>query len=144
LGAIIAVVMGIQKHWDSIVQVFKEDGILDGIKKIGVVIFDSMLAPIQQFIGFLAKIPGVGDLVAPAMKYIEGIRANLDLTNDSNEPKKNPIIPTEQNIYNKMSIENTSKGSIDLNLNDPGGMVKDVQSTGNVNLPVLGNTQGQR
>jgi TP901 family phage tail tape measure protein len=144
LGAIIAVVMGIQKHWDSIVQVFKEDGILDGIKKIGVVIFDSMLAPIQQFIGFLAKIPGVGDLVAPAMKYIEGIRTNLDLTNDSNEPEKNPIIPTEQNIFNKMSIENTSKGSIDLNLNDPGGMVKDVQSKGNVNVPIMGNTQGQR
>jgi TP901 family phage tail tape measure protein len=147
LGTIIAVVMGIQKHWDSIVQVFKEDGILDGIKKIGVVIFDSMLAPIQQFIGFLSKIPGVGKMVAPAMKFIEGIRGNLDLTNDSNdsnEPKNNPIIPTEQNIFNKMSLENTTKGSVYVNLNDPGGMVKDVQSKGNVNVPFMGNTQGQR
>jgi len=145
LGAIIAVVMGIQKHWDSIVQVFKEDGILDGIKKIGVVIFDSMLAPIQQFIGFLSKIPGVGKMVAPAMKFIEGIRANLDLTNDSDEPEKKPIIPTEQNIFNKMSLENTTKGSVDVNLNDPGGMVKDVQTKGNVSFPIMSTTySGQR
>ena len=147
LGAIIAVVMGIQKHWDSIVQVFKEDGILAGIKKIGVVIFDSMLAPIQQFIGLIAKIPGVGDLVAPAMKYIEGIRANLDLGSNggsADAPAKNDIIPSAEQRNGKLIQESITKGSVDVNLNDPGGMVKDVQSKGNVNVPFMGNTQGQR
>jgi len=147
LGAIIAVVMGIQKHWDSIVQVFKEDGILAGIKRIGLVIFDSMLAPIQQFIGLIAKIPGVGDMVAPAMKYIEGIRANLDLGNDgtsADAPAKNDIIPSAEQRNGKLIQESITKGSVDVNLNDPGGMVKDVQSKGNVNVPFMGNTQGQR
>lgn len=145
LGAIINVVMGIRKHWDSIVQVFKEDGIMAGIKMIGKVIIDSMLYPMEQFIGLVAKIPGVGKMVAPALKFIEGMRAKLDLDGEGDGDKEPPaIIPSPEEQNGRMIQEKITNGRVDLNINDPGNNVKDVQHSGDFNVPVLSNTQGQR
>lgn len=146
LGAIINIVMGIRKHWDSIVEAFQKDGIMAGIKKIGAVIMDSMLYPIEQFIGLISKIPGVGKMVAPALKFIEGMRASLDLEGSTGEGEKTPpeIIPSPEEQNGKMIQEKITNGKIDLNVNDPGGHVKDIKTSKDINMPVVGPTQGQR
>ena len=146
LGGIINVVMGIRKHWDSIVDAFQKDGIMAGIKKIGAVIADSMLYPIEQFIGLVSKIPGVGKMLAPAMKFIEGVRANIDLEGSSGSDEKEPpsIIPSPEEQTGKMIQEKITNGKIDLSINDPGKHVGDVKTSKDINMPVVGPTQGQR
>jgi len=146
LGWIINLIQSFRRHWDSIKEAFATDGIVGGLKRIGAVILDSLLMPMQQFLGMIAKIPGVGKMVAPALKFIEDIRANLDL--DNNDPVATPdkaIIPSPEERNWKIIQENLTKGKIDLNLNDPGKMVKDVNTSGNVDIPIkVGSTQGQR
>lgn len=145
LGWIINLVQSFIRHWDSIKAAFESDGIEGGLKRIGAVILDSLLMPMQQFLQLISKIPGVGKFVAPALKFIEGIRANLDLNKDDpKSPDEKPIVPSPEERNGKIIQESFTKGKIDVNLNDPSGAVKDVQTTGNINLPTLGNTQGQR
>ena len=103
IGWIINLFMSLRKHWDSIVEAFSSGGIIEGFKRLGAVILDSVLYPIQQLLGMLAKIPGVGALLAPALKGIEVMREKLDVV----EPKQDAMV-------NKTEM----KGSINMTVND--------------------------
>lgn len=79
LGMIINIIMSLRRHWDSIVNAFKSDGILGGIKRIGIVLLDALLMPVQQLLTLLSKIPGLGHLAGKGADYIQGIRERLGL-----------------------------------------------------------------
>ncbi|NCC74188.1 MAG: phage tail tape measure protein, partial [Sphingobacteriia bacterium] len=79
LGMIINVIMSLRRHWDSIVEAFKTDGILGGLKRIGIVLLDAVLMPVQQLLNLLSKIPGLGHLAGKGADYIQGIRERLGL-----------------------------------------------------------------
>ena len=46
-GLVVNMVMSFKRHWDSITKAFKEEGIIGGLKRIGLVMLDSLLMPVQ-------------------------------------------------------------------------------------------------
>lgn len=79
LGLLINLVMSFKEHWDSIVSAFQSDGIVGGIKRIGLVILDSLLKPVQQLLQLLSHIPGLGNLAGTGAKWIEDFRKSNQL-----------------------------------------------------------------
>lgn len=79
IGLIINIIMSLRKHWDSITQAFRTDGILAGLKRIGIVLLDALLYPLQQLLDILSKIPGLGGLATKGATFITEIRHKLDL-----------------------------------------------------------------
>lgn len=124
IGWLINLIMNLRKHWDSIVSAFQTDGIIAGLKRIGVVIMDSMLYPIQQFLELIGSIPGVGKLVQPALALLQAGRDKLGVT-DTKEVK--PIASPEQQQA-QLTKESVLKGSIGINVNDKNGVVSGVDS----------------
>ena len=156
-GMIINLIMSFKRHWDSIVKAFKTDGIMGGIKRIGAVILDSLLMPMQQFLKMVSKIPGVGKLVAPAMAIVDGLRAKLDLNipESKTDPEiKNPndnnnglsFMPSTEQFNTQFMMQKAYAGNINLNINDKGQNIKNVDTDGDYNIiPInLSSTQGQR
>lgn len=86
LGMIINVIQSFRRHWDSITEAFEKGGIIGGIKRIGLVLLDAILYPVQQLLGLLAKIPGLGGLAGGGAKLIGEMRHKLEL--DEADPKK--------------------------------------------------------
>jgi hypothetical protein len=85
LGWVIALVQSFRKHWDSITDAFSKGGIIAGLKRIGLVLLDALLYPVQQLLELLAKIPGLGGLAGSGAKWIKDMRKNLAL--DENDKK---------------------------------------------------------
>ncbi len=59
IGILVNMFLNIKKHWDSIVNAFKEGGFIAGIKRIGLVLIDALVMPIQQALNLIGKIPGM-------------------------------------------------------------------------------------
>jgi hypothetical protein len=79
LGLLINLVMSFKEHWDSIGSAFQSDGIVGGIKRIGLVILNSLLKPVQQLLQLLSHIPGLGNLAGTGAKWIEDFRKSNQL-----------------------------------------------------------------
>lgn len=123
IGWIINLIMSLRKHWDSIKEAFSTGGIIAGFKRLGAVILDSVLYPIQQLLGMLAKIPGVGALLAPALKGVEVLRQKLGV---SDEKKVEVVAPKQEAM--KQQANGQLQGNINLNVNDKNRNVSSVQS----------------
>lgn len=91
LGWIINLVQSFRRHWDSIVEAFKSEGIIGALKRIGVVILDALLMPIQQLLELIAKIPGMKGIAGGAADWIKQQRESLNLTTTTKEEKKAPV-----------------------------------------------------
>lgn len=77
-GVLINIVTSFIKHWESVKQAFTAGGIIAGLKRIGFVIIDAMLKPVQALLELLSKIPGLGKLAEKGSKWIGDMRNNLD------------------------------------------------------------------
>jgi tape measure domain-containing protein len=77
-GPLVNVVTSFIKHWNSVKTAFTDGGILAGIKRIGFVIIDAMLKPVQALLELLSKVPGLGKLAEKGSKWIGEMRDNLD------------------------------------------------------------------
>lgn len=122
IGWIINLFMSLRKHWDSIVEAFSSGGIIEGFKRLGAVILDSVLYPVQQLLGMLAKIPGVGTLLAPALKGIEVLREKLGV---SDEKKTVEVVTPKQET---MKNQSEMKGNINMTINDRQNNVGKIES----------------
>ena len=131
IGAIISAFMMIKRHWDSIVEAFKSEGILAGFKRIGLVLLDVIMAPLQKILGWVAELTG-WEWAANASGSVEEFRKNMDLVSDEEKAntKKEDDKPQEVTV-----VEN--KDSFDLTKNKPtvstvGGVAatKTMNSTG--------------
>ena len=130
IGMLISAFMMIKRHWDSIVEAFKSEGILAGFKRIGMVLIDVIMAPLQKILGWVAELTG-WEWAANASGSVEEFRRNMDLVSDeekANTQKDNK--PQEVTV-----VEN--KDSFDLSENKPtvptvGGVAatKTMNSTG--------------
>ncbi len=58
LGFLISIIKNIADHWDSIVEAFKSDGIIGGLKRIHQVILDTLLKPVSWLLGKVAELTG--------------------------------------------------------------------------------------
>lgn len=146
LGFVINLIQSFRRHWDSIKKAFADGGIIGGLKRIGVVILDALLMPVQQLLELLSKIPVIGDIAGAGVDKIKNIRANLELTTpDENASKtdlKNttntlpfntPISPTAPSVINSNEVSNKIISSNKTTEVKPqiGALVKDL--TINVN-----------
>lgn len=79
VGLVINAFKSLYDHWESIKKAFQTDGIIGGLKRIGIVLLDALLKPLQQVLEMASKIPGMGNLAGNGAKSIEALRAKLDL-----------------------------------------------------------------
>lgn len=103
IGVIVNLVMTLKSHWDSIVEAFNNGGIIGGIKRIGIVLLDCILKPVQQLLEMIAKIPGVGNIAKGLSDKVRNLRASLDL------------ITPEELVTKKIDTESGEEQPADLN-----------------------------
>ena len=129
LGYVINLVASFARHWDKIVDSFKNGGILEGIKSIGLALLDAVLYPLQQILQLASNIPGLGGLAATGADSIAGIREKLELINPEVDKERNRTIREEK----------TERQLLDINLNN--NTNNDVSFGGNSNVtPTLSPT----
>ena len=78
LGMIVNIIKTIYDHWTSIKKAFEEGGIISGLKRIGIVLLDTLLKPIQQLLEMIGRVAN-WDWVKAGAEKIKSIRASLDL-----------------------------------------------------------------
>jgi len=130
IGMLISAFMMIKRHWDNIVEAFKSEGILAGFKRIGLVLLDVIMAPLQKILGWVAELTG-WEWAANASGSVEEFRRNMDLVSDEEKANtQKDDKPQEVTV-----VEN--KDSFDLTKNKPtvptvGGVAatKTMNSTG--------------
>lgn len=137
IGWIINLVMTFKKHWDSIEEAFTKGGIVGGIKRIGVVLLDAILYPVQQLLELLAKIPGLGGLAGDGAKFIKEMRENLDLTEADTKPEDKPSVnayATQTEKLDKAVTDPAKAGKTGdgLNVGSGSGGIKNITMTLNI------------
>jgi tape measure domain-containing protein len=89
IGHLVNLIMTLKSHWDSIVEAFNNGGIIGGIKRIGIVLLDCILKPVQQLLEMISKIPFMEDIAKGLASKVENLRRSLDLiTPEEDEARK--------------------------------------------------------
>jgi TP901 family phage tail tape measure protein len=88
IGLVVNAIMSVKKNWDSVKTAFSTGGMIGGLKRLGIVLLDAILLPLQQILELASKLPGIGNMAAGALEKIENLRKRLDLTSSDS--------PTEQ------------------------------------------------
>lgn len=92
IGWVVNGFMAIKNNWDSIVNAFKTDGIIGGLKRIGVVLMDTFLKPLQQIFEMISEFDPTG-IADSALNKIKSIRDNNNLvTIDEKTAKTKPML----------------------------------------------------
>lgn len=129
LGLVINLVVSFKNHWASIKNAFSAGGMIAGLKRIGFVLIDALLMPVQSLLNLLAKIPGLSNLAASGAAKIAAIRERLD--------KGTQVIKVEEEISRK---ESDAKSSIDQRSKAEQSNID--RANGNANLSNAKTTQG--
>jgi len=87
IGLVIDAIMSIYSHWQSIKDAFNTGGFTAGIKRIGVVLFDAILYPLQQAMHWIGKITGA-QWAKDGANQLMGFRKSLNLVTDEETKKK--------------------------------------------------------
>ncbi|SHK69575.1 phage tail tape measure protein [Epilithonimonas mollis] len=83
IGRVISAFVLIYKHWDSIKKAFQTEGIIGGLKRLGMVLLDVILQPIEQLLGLLSHLPGsLGDTAKEMQGQLRGWRDKQGLITD--------------------------------------------------------------
>ncbi len=106
VGMLINAIMAIKRNWDSVVSAFESDGILGALKRIGIVLLDTILYPVQQLLEILSEIPGVGKYATMGAQQIAELRKGFDLADP--EPSKPEDTPVPGPLQSFQSGGNTS------------------------------------
>ena len=80
IGRVISALKLIYDHWDSIKKAFQDGGILGGLERIGQVLTDVLLQPIEQLLGLLGKLPGsLGTAARDMQGQVRSFREKMNL-----------------------------------------------------------------
>ena len=86
IGRLIAAVKLLYDHWDSIKQAFQDGGIIGGLERIGQVLFDVVLQPIEQLLGLIGKLPGsLGAAARDMQGEVHKFREKMNLVDTREE-----------------------------------------------------------
>lgn len=121
LGWIVNIVHALKRNWDSISDAFQNGGIIAGLKRIGIVLLDAILYPVQQLLTWLSKIPGLGKLTAKGAEKIADIRKGLNLV----DPKAKKVVNNIENTTNNIPLPEGLKPSGVEGLGVAPGSLKD-------------------
>ncbi|WP_264548027.1 phage tail tape measure protein [Flavobacterium sp. N2820] len=86
-GILINIIMSVKDHWDSIVNAFKSDGIVGGLKRIGLVLLDAVMKPLQQILEVVAKVDPTG-LAQKGLDKIKAFRTANNLVTQGEKVTK--------------------------------------------------------
>lgn len=131
LGLVISMVQSLISHWGMLKEAFTTGGFIEGIKTLGLVLFDAILMPLQQVLGLLSKIPGLSSL-SGLSSDVGGFRDSLGLS-ESKPALDSPLV-ANQKATNESIV--TKQNSLNVNLNDPGKNINSVSSQGPLNIPI--------
>ncbi len=104
LGLVINLIQSFRRNWDAIKKAFTDGGIMAGLKKIGAVIIDALLMPVQQLLELASNIPGLGKLAGKGAAKIESIRRGLGV-----EMNDGPIGPPAPESESKTDENGVTK-----------------------------------
>lgn len=131
LGMIINLVMTIKRYWDDIVNAFESDGIMAGLKRIGVMLLDVVLYPVQQLLELLSNIPGLGDLAGKGADFIKGMREGLGAIDPEKKESKEETKETSSMDSAVAAVNsNTGGGSGSADLASATGKGKESVASG--------------
>lgn len=131
IGQLINIIKSLYDHWESIKEAFKTDGIIGGLKRLGLVLLDAVLKPIQQILEVLAKLPDRlgGGMFRRSAENIHAFRQNNNLiTPGEIEAERNPEEEEKKkNLYDaNATFENYNKNDLDSTENSKEKLAKDV------------------
>jgi hypothetical protein len=90
IGLVVSAFKSLYDHWESIKSAFQTDGIVGGLKRIGIVLLDALLKPLQQILELAAKIDPTG-LAQKGLDKIKQFRESSNLiTPGEKDPKVTP------------------------------------------------------
>ena len=87
VGIVINAFKSIYDHWESIKTAFQTDGILGGLKRIGIVLLDAVLKPLQQILELAAMADPTG-LAQKGVDKIKSFRESFDLVTPGEADQK--------------------------------------------------------
>ena len=89
IGIVIGAFKSVYDHWESIKKAFQTDGIIGGLKRIGIVLLDVLMKPLQQILELIAHIDPTG-LAQKGVDAIKGFRESQNLVTPGEIKTKNP------------------------------------------------------
>ncbi len=113
-GPLGSMILAFKTHWDSIVEAFKSDGIIAGLKRIGEVLMDVLLRPVQKLLGWVAELTG-WDWAKKAAEWVHEVRIDHNLV--SEEDKKREIDHATGKPVAKKNADKTSPVGSPLGIN---------------------------
>ena len=102
VGMVISAFKSIYDHWESIKTAFQTDGILGGLKRIGIVLLDAVLKPLQQILELAAMADPTG-LAQKGVDKIKSFRKSFDLVTPGE---------ADQKLKSKSPTDNAPKSSL--------------------------------
>tara|TARA_R110001599_G_scaffold212711_1_gene410411 strand:- start:1290 stop:1703 length:414 start_codon:yes stop_codon:yes gene_type:complete len=111
-------VQSFRRNWDMITDAFKNGGIVEGIKAIGVTLLDAVLMPLQQLLEIAGKLPGkLGAMAIEGAAKIENFREGLGVSTGETGGESEKVNPQQerQEGLSKELKESLQKVSIDIN-----------------------------
>ena len=122
IGLLISAIMMIQRHWDSIVEAFESDGIVGGLKRIGLVLLDVLMHPLQRVLGWVAELTG-WDWAADAAGSVEEFRKKMNLVTENEQKEEKEKEKKTTDDYDFSNIAGNEAPKLDgLNkINTPSG-----------------------
>ncbi|MCQ2250005.1 MAG: tape measure protein [Bacteroidales bacterium] len=109
-GLVISAVKTFWDYWDSIVEAFKSDGIIAGLKRIGTAILDIILYPVQQLLGWIAELTG-WEWAQNATDTVEGYRKSLDAIDHKKSEEETEEVSGKSDIMASLSAAVNGDGS---------------------------------
>lgn len=82
LGFIIRMIQSFADNWDSIIESFKTGGFISGIKRIAVVLVDTLIKPAQQLAELLDDLFGGDTVFGKFAKQQQDVREKLNLVTE--------------------------------------------------------------
>lgn len=131
IGLVINAFKSIYDHWESIKAAFKTDGIIGGLKRLGVVLMDAVLKPLQQILEMIANFDPTG-LAQKGLDKIKAFREGNNLvTLGEIEAKIKPEEKEKKSLYDAdAAFGNNGKSglgtSLGSNADSKGKLAKDV------------------
>lgn len=74
LGMVISLVQSFRRNWEDIKKSFNDGGMVQGFKKIGNVILDALIMPLEQLFGLMSSLPGIGATAAKIAGKLGSLR----------------------------------------------------------------------
>lgn len=92
LGPVGWLIASIVRHWESLKAAFAEGGLAAGMRRLGQVMMDAVLAPMQKLLGWVAELTG-WDWARRAAEWTRDVRAANDLFAPAEAPAAAPGAP---------------------------------------------------